>query len=139
LPLLLPSGLKKIEAHREEGHLVALLSSTPSYVAQPLARTLNLDAAGATHFEVKGGQFTGELLGPACFGRGKVHWAERLGNDHGLDVGASWFYTDSYTDMPMLERVKNPVVINPDPRLKKAARDRGWRTEDWIGQAPTNR
>jgi HAD superfamily hydrolase (TIGR01490 family) len=132
LPLLLPAGLKKIDAHRSEGHVVALLSSTPSYVAQPLARTLNLDAAGATHFEVKAGVFTGALMGPACFGHGKIHWAERVGRDHDLDVRASWFYTDSYTDMPMLERVRNPVVVNPDPRLKRAARARGWQTEDWV-------
>ncbi len=135
LPLLLPEGLRKIESHRKEGHMVALLSTSLSYVAQPLARTLNLDAVGSTQFEVKRGQFTGQLVGPACFGAGKVHWAEEMGRHHGVDLDGSWFYTDSYTDMPMLERVGNRVVVNPDPRLKRAARQRGWPTENWQDAA----
>ncbi len=79
-----------------------------------------------------GGQLTGQLRGPACFGPGKIHWAESLGASHEIDVGASWFYTDSFTDLPMLERVTHRVAVNPDPRLKKMARSRGWPVEDWM-------
>ena len=70
-------------------------------------------------------------MGPACFGRGKVHWAEDLGSRRSLDLDKSWFYTDSYTDLPMLERVGNRVIVNPDPRLRRAARRRGWVVESW--------
>ncbi len=136
LPQLLPEGLRTIESHRQRGHMVALLSTSPSYIVQPLARTLKLDAAGGTQFEVKGGQFTGELVGPACFGAGKVHWAEQMGRTHGVDVDGSWFYTDSFTDMPMLQRVANRIVVNPDPRLKREARTRGWQMQDWISGRP---
>ena len=48
-----------------------------------------------------------------------------------LDLSQSWFYTDSYTDMPMLERVGNQVVVNPDPRLRRIAKRRGWPVQDW--------
>jgi HAD superfamily hydrolase (TIGR01490 family) len=135
LPRLLPEGLRRIERHRQEGHLLALLSTTPCYVARPLARTLGLDAVGSTEFEVVKGHLTGALAGPACYGPGKVTWAEALGRQHRLDLGQSWFYTDSYTDLPMLERVGNAVVVNPDPRLKKTARQRGWPVESWADAA----
>jgi len=131
LPRLLPSALRKIERHRDQGHLLAILSSSPTYVTRPIAETLGLDEVLSTQFEVEGGQFTGKLVGPACFGKGKVHWAEKLVASKSVDLSSSWFYTDSYSDLPMLERVGNRVVVNPDPRLKRAARLRGWTVENW--------
>ena len=131
LPRLLPSALRKIERHRDEGHLLAILSSSPTYVTRPIAETLGLDEVLSTQFEVQGGQFTGRLVGPACFGKGKVHWAEDLVARKKIDLSSSWFYTDSYSDLPMLERVGNRVIVNPDPRLRFHARRRGWPVEDW--------
>ncbi|HVR61411.1 MAG TPA: HAD family hydrolase [Polyangia bacterium] len=132
LPLLLPAALRQIEQHRDQGHLLAILSSSPTYVTRPIAETLGLDETISTQLEVADGQFTGKLLGPACFGAGKVHWAEKIGLSRELDLQASWFYTDSYSDLPMLERVGHQVIVNPDPRLRRAARRRGWRVENWI-------
>ena len=131
LPLLLPSALRQIEHHRKEGHLLAILSSSPTYVTRPIAETLGLDEVLSTQFEVEGGQFTGKLIGPACFGAGKVHWAEDLGARKAIDLQSSFFYTDSYSDMPMLERVGHGVVVNPDPRLRRAAKRHGWPVKNW--------
>jgi len=135
LPLLLQSALRKIEKHRAEGHVLAILSSSPIYVTRPIAETLGIEEVLSTQFQVDGGQFTGRLLGPACVGTGKVHWAEDMVARRQLDLGGSWFYTDSFTDMPMLERVGHRVVVNPDPRLRLMARRRGWPVEDWITEA----
>ena len=132
LPRLLPDGLRAVEHHRERGHIPALLSSSPRYIVEPVARALSVEIVGATEFEVERGKLTGQLRGPACYGAGKIHWAEALGRDHQLDVQQSWFYTDSYTDLPMLERVANRVVVNPDPRLKRTAKDRGWPVRNWL-------
>ncbi len=132
LPLLLPAGLRAIEQHRERGHALALLSSSPRYIVEPVAKALSVPSVGATDFEVKSGRLTGALQGPACFGVGKVHWAEQLGRSHKLDIDKSFFYTDSYTDLPMLERVTHKIVVNPDPRLKRTARTRGWPVENWM-------
>ena len=60
-----------------------------------------------------------------------MHWAEDLVARKQIDLSKSWFYTDSYTDMPMLERVGNQVVVNPDPRLRRIAKRRGWPVQDW--------
>jgi HAD superfamily hydrolase (TIGR01490 family) len=131
LKLIVPGARPQIERHRAEGHVLAILSTSPTYVTRPIAETLGIEEVISTQFEVEAGQFTGRLLGPACVGPGKVHWAEALGDRRQLDLAQSWFYTDSYTDLPMLERVGHRVVVNPDPRLKRAARRRGWPIENW--------
>jgi HAD superfamily hydrolase (TIGR01490 family) len=135
LPLLLPAALRKIEQHRKDGHLLAILSTAPSYVAGPIAKILGMDEVVSTRLEVEDGQLTGRVIAPACFGAGKVHWAEALGRARNVDLDRSWFYTDSYSDLPMLERVGHQVVVNPDPRLRRAARQRGWTVESWVKAA----
>jgi len=137
LPLVVPGARGQIEKHRAEGHVLAILSTSPTYVTQPLAEVLGIDEVMSTRFEVDDGHFTGRLIGPACVGPGKVHWAEDLGARRQLDLSQSWFYTASYTDMPMLERVGNRVVVNPDPRLRRMAKRRGWPVQDWRHPIPT--
>jgi HAD superfamily hydrolase (TIGR01490 family) len=132
LPLLLPAALRTIEKHRKDGHVLAILSTAPTYMTRPIARTLGIDEVLSTQLEVDGGLFTGRVISPACFGAGKVHWAEAMGRRRNLDLSASWFYTDSYSDLPMLERVGHQVIVNPDPRLRRAARQRGWTVENWM-------
>jgi len=135
LPLVLPAALRKLEEHRKSGHLLAILSTSPTFVTRPVAERLGIEEVLSTELEVEGGLFTGRLVGPACFGRGKVHWAESAVKRLDLDLAKSWFYTDSYSDMPMLERVGHGIVVNPDPRLRRAARRRGWTVENWMEAA----
>jgi HAD superfamily hydrolase (TIGR01490 family) len=132
LPLLLPTALRTIEKHRTSGHVLAILSMSPTYMTRPIARILGIENVISTQLEVKGGLFTGRVIAPACFGVGKVHWAEVLGRERNVDLDESWFYTDSYSDLPMLERVGHRVIVNPDPRLRRAARQRGWTVENWM-------
>jgi len=135
LPLLLPAALRTIEKHRKQGHLLAILSMSPTYMVRPIARALGIDEVISTQLEVSEGLFTGRVIAPACFGAGKVHWAETMERTHDLDLKKSWFYTDSYSDLPMLERVGHRVIVNPDPRLRRAARQRGWTVENWMEAA----
>ena len=132
LPLLLPTALRTIEKHRTSGHVLAILSMSPTYMTRPIARILGIENVISTQLEVEGGLFTGRVIAPACFGAGKVHWAEALGRERNVDLDESWFYTDSYSDLPMLERVGHRVIVNPDPRLRRAARQRGWTVENWM-------
>ena len=66
-----------------------------------------------------------------CYGPHKVRFAERWAEEHGVDLAHSAFYTDSVSDLPMLQRVGEARVINPDPRLRVLARRHGWRVETW--------
>ena len=121
--------------HRAQGHKLVLLTSSSSFIAEVVLEDLGLDAFCANRFVTEGGCFTGALVEPLCFGAGKVVHAQAEASAHGLALADCWFYTDSITDLPGLEAVGHPVAINPDPRLARAARGRGWPVEDW-GVAP---
>jgi HAD superfamily hydrolase (TIGR01490 family) len=126
-----PKALAAIERHRGEGHVVAILSSSTPYVVEPLAARLGIEHAICTRINVADGLFDGTHKKPACYGAGKVHWAEAFAREHEVDLGQSFFYTDSYSDLPMLERVGMARVVNPDTRLKRHAKRVGWTVDEW--------
>lgn len=126
-----PEGQARVGRHQAEGHVVALLSSGTRFSVEPLAEHLQVAHVLCTRLEEQDGALTGRHLPPACAGAGKVVHAERFAAAHGIDLSRSYFYTDSYSDLPMLERVGQPQVISPDPRLFRHARARGWPIERW--------
>lgn len=121
-----PELVRRIEEHKAKGHLVAILSSTTNYLAGPLAEDLGIEHLLVSHLIVKDGRFTGDAERPLCYGVGKIHWARRFAAAHDVDLAASYFYTDSASDLPMLEIVGHPQVVNPDLVLRREARRRGW-------------
>lgn len=133
LPFVAPDGRKTVAWHRSQGHVPVLLTSATQYVAEPLARELGIDHVLCTRLLVdpSSGVFTGHAERPMCYGEGKVVYAERFAEQHGCDLQQSYFYTDSYSDLPMLQRVGNPQVINPDTRLRRHARKSGWPIARW--------
>lgn len=126
------AGRRAVRRHQEAGELVAIVTGATPYVARPLGRLLGIEHVVASELEVDAeGVFTGRAEDPLCFGPGKVVRAERLAAAQGFDLAQAVFYTDSLTDLPLLERVGEPVAVNPDPRLRRVARRRGWRIERW--------
>jgi len=131
-----PGGLKALSEHKQQGDLTALLSSTSVYLAEAVSRELGLDAAFCNRFEVDGaGAHTGRSQGTLCFGSGKLEYAAAFAQSRGVTLERCVFYTDSFSDLPVLERVGRPVVVNPDGRLKREALRRKWEVVDW-GQPP---
>jgi HAD superfamily hydrolase (TIGR01490 family) len=126
-----PGAFHAIEGHRAEAHRLVLLTSSSWYASERAIHHFGLDAGIATRFEVAGGLFTGGIHRPVCYGAGKVALAEDYARAHGIDIEKSYFYTDSITDRPMLERVGNPRVVHPDPRLRLLAKRKGWPVLDW--------
>ena len=126
-----PLAREALEQHRDEGDSIVLLTSATPYVAEPLAAELAIPHVLCTRLAVENGRFSGSLLPPPCYGVGKVHHAERFAEAHGIDLAQSSFYTDSYSDLPMLQRVGRPVAVNPDRRLSRYARRQGWPIRSW--------
>jgi HAD superfamily hydrolase (TIGR01490 family) len=126
-----PGALVALEHHRQANHVVVLATGSTQYAARPVARGVGIDHVLASRLEVAGGTFTGK---PAalCFGQHKVVLAEAWAAEHGIDLAQSYFYSDSYNDLPMLERVGRAVAINPDARLRRHARKRGWPIIEWA-------
>jgi HAD superfamily hydrolase (TIGR01490 family) len=130
-PFVAPGGLDALASHRAQGHALVLLTSSSPYESRVACEHLGIDDFLCTRYEVANGVFTGRLVRPACFGEGKVSAAEAFAAGRGIDLDRSFFYTDSITDRPMLERVGFPCVVNPDPRLRRLARAKGWPIRDW--------
>jgi HAD superfamily hydrolase (TIGR01490 family) len=125
-PFLLPAMRHAVGLHRDAGHVPVLLTSITKYLAEPIAQDLGFEHLLVSELVVRDGLFTGEVTRPICYGTGKVHWAKQFCSTHGVDLDRSYFYTDSITDLPVLELVGRPRVVNPDPRLAREARRRGW-------------
>ncbi|MCC6811971.1 MAG: HAD-IB family hydrolase [Deltaproteobacteria bacterium] len=132
LPKVTEAAKREIAARRSEGFVCAILTGSTAYSADPLGLALGIEHIIGSELEVRGGSFTGELVDPLCFGHGKVTRAEAWASRHGIDLSQSVFYSDSISDLPMLERVKEPIAVNPDPRLRVLAKWRGWRRLYWT-------
>jgi HAD superfamily hydrolase (TIGR01490 family) len=131
LPHIAARARAEVARRRREGYECVVLTSSTPYAAEPLAEQLAIEHVLASRLTVEDGQFTGAYVAPLCYGPGKVVLAEAWARTHGVALTDSAFYTDSISDLPMLERVGEPVAVNPDPRLWWAARRRGWRIEHW--------
>jgi HAD superfamily hydrolase (TIGR01490 family) len=132
LPCVTQRARDTVERHRARGDVLAILSSSSPYVTEPVARHLDIAHVLCTRLEVSSdGRFVGRHLRPACYGEGKVHWAARFAVERGVSLDDCAFYTDSYSDLPMLERVGHKVVVNPDARLRRHAKRLGWAVEEW--------
>ncbi len=131
-PHITDGGRLAVRRHRAAGDLCAIVTGASPYASRPLARRLGIEHVVSTVFEMDGERrFTGRPEQPLCLGEGKVQRAERLACEHGFRLADAVFYTDSISDLPLMERVAEPVAINPDPRLRRLAERRGWRIERW--------
>ena len=128
-PMIRPKGRELVQRHRGEGHVCAIVTSTNSFITAPIASRLGFDHLLATDLEVKDGEFTGRPYGTPCFREGKVtrvlEWLEARSTSL-ASFSASWFYSDSRNDLPLLERVTRPVAVDPDEVLRSEALGRGW-------------
>jgi HAD superfamily hydrolase (TIGR01490 family) len=129
LPRVYPQMLDEVYAHQDAGRATFIVSAAGNGVVEPLAAVLGMDGGIGTRYEVgEGGTFTGRFDGPFVYGPGKVEAMEAFAAEHGIDLAASYAYSDSISDLPMLRTVGHPVVVNPDPPLAEIAREEGWQT-----------
>lgn len=123
---------RTVDRHRRQGDLLAIVTASTEYAARPLARELDIEHVVSTEVEVDpSGRLTGRAILPLCYGAGKISRTERFLAAHGIAFERTTFYSDSITDLPLLEHVGSPVVVCPDQRLRLVARRRGWPVEWW--------
>ena len=130
LPKLLdkirPEARRLLDLHRHAGRATYIVSASPVEIVEPLATTLGMTAGIGTRGSIVDGVYTGELDGPFCYGVGKVEAIGRLARWDGLDLAQCYAYSDSASDLPMLEAVGHPVAVNPDTALERHAVANGW-------------
>lgn len=129
LPMVAPRARDLVARHLGAGDLCAIVTATNSFVTAPIARAFGVPHLVATEPETAAGRFTGRVAGTPCFREGKIRrvdeWLSALGRRLG-DFEASAFYSDSHNDLPLLERVRQPVAVDPDAQLAAEAARRGW-------------
>jgi HAD superfamily hydrolase (TIGR01490 family) len=130
-PYISRDARAELERCRREGQVLAILSASTPYLTEPLAEELGTEHVLCNRLSVADGCFTGSWEPPLCYGIGKVERARTWAAQHGVDLARSTFYTDSISDLPMLEAVGTPRVVNPDPRLWLTAARRRYPVASW--------
>lgn len=131
LPKIFPQALERIERHKADGHEIVLLSASLDVYLEFLAQMLGADVLICTKLLRQDGFLTGDLHGANCKGPEKLrrllaHYGEKT-----IDWRRSYAYSDSSTDLPVLERVGTAVAVNPDRKLARMTIDRGWQIQYW--------
>ena len=127
-PLMLPAARRLIQDQKSS--LTAIITATNRFLVEPIAADFGVEHVMATEPEIVNGRFTGDLVGAPCMREGKIEHLERWLAARGQamkDFAQTWFYSDSINDLPLLERVTHPVVVDAGPKLIQIARERGWR------------
>ena len=125
-PLIFAEALDLMELHRQAGDRIYIVSAAPEEIVMPLAEMLGVDGALASRGEVdEQDRYTGTMAF-YCYGPNKALAISELAQRSGIDLNRASAYSDSATDVPMLEAVGHPVAVNPDRELARIATERGW-------------
>lgn len=121
-----PNTIRLLAKHKEAGDDIVIISATGIHLVEPIANYLGVENALGVNIEIIDGHITGKLVGVPTFREGKVIHAEQWAKDHGYKLDETYFYSDSHNDLPLLEKVRYPIVVGPDPILEKIAKERDW-------------
>ncbi len=126
-PIVLEPAQALVASHRRRGDTCLIITATNRFVTEPIAGLFGIEHLLATVPEQRDGRFTGGFQGRPTFREGKIAALEDWAAKQGVDPWDAWFYSDSHNDLPLLERVREPVAVDPDPPLRARAEERGWR------------
>jgi HAD superfamily hydrolase (TIGR01490 family) len=126
LPRLYTQMLAVAHAHQDAGRRVYICTAASQEMADMLAHVLSFDGAVGARSEIIDGRYTGLPAGPFTYREGKAQAMRELAQAEGIDLAASYAYSDSESDLPMLRAVGHPVVVNPDGALARVATEEGW-------------
>jgi len=126
VPILLPKAHDLLNRHRDQGDTLVIITATNRFITAPIASLYGIDHLLATEPELRSGRYTGGITGIPCFQDGKVQQLSGWLQAHRQTLEDSWFYSDSHNDLPLLNKVINPVAVDPDEILEQHASEHGW-------------
>ena len=134
-PLVFREAADLIADHKLRGHDVVVISASGEEVVTPIAEALGASHSTASRMRIVDGRYAGELEF-YCFGEEKVTAMKELAERYGYDLARSYAYSDSSTDIPMLQAVGYPRAVNPDRALRRVAAERGWPVLTFVKPVP---
>lgn len=130
-----PEAQALLDMHEEAGRDVYIISASPIEIVGELARALEIAGGMGTESEIVDGRYTGRLAAPFCYGEGKAEHIRKLAAEKGYDLAHCYSYSDSASDLPMMQIVGHPVAVNPDRAMEAVAHRRGWPVVEFNRQA----
>jgi len=128
-PIILPKARALIASHQSRGHVTAIVTAANRFLTAPIAQMVGVEHLLASDPEIADGEYTGKIAGIPCFHEGKIQkldaWLASRGEALS-DFPESWFYGDSQSDVPLMEKVTNPMAVGEDEALGRIARERNW-------------
>lgn len=125
-PIVTQPGKEIINHALQNGKTVVIATATNDFVTRPIADLFNVQTLIATEFEIKDQQFTGKVIDVPCFREGKLNKVKKWVDDNNFDLSKASFYSDSFNDLPLLEKVKTPVIVDGDDKLVEIGKNRDW-------------
>ena len=129
-PMINIYALKIIHDHQDDGCKILIASATNELIVKPIAKRLEVADYLGTNVEFVDNKCTGKYLPPSALGEGKLKLVTDWAKIKGFNLELATFYSDSINDLPLLEKVNNPIAVNPDPKLEKISIKRGWEILD---------
>jgi len=126
-PIMTQTGRDMIKQHRAAGDRPVIITATNRFVTGPIAKAFGIDDLISTEPEIVNGLYTGKVAGTPCFQHGKIERLKQWMSDTNTNLKNSWFYSDSFNDLALLEQVANPVAVDADEQLTNIAQQRGWK------------
>ena len=126
-PMMQPKAQALLQSHRAQGDYLLIITATNGFVTRPIAKRLGVDDILATDPEIVDDRYTGNSIGVPCFQGGKVIRLEEWMKERSFTLDDAFFYSDSINDLPLLEQVAYPVVVDGDEKLSTIALERGWK------------
>ena len=131
-PNIFSEAVSEIQEHKRQGTTVVLVTGTLDFIVQPIADYFNVDVVLAPELQEQDGLFTGELTTAPLIAAEKAMAIRNFADQHEISLEESYAYGDSRSDLPMLECVGNPVVVNPGKALRDKALKSGWEMHEWL-------
>lgn len=125
-PRLYSDGMKSIREHQKRGDHVVFLTAAPYMLIHWFQDHVGVEEAHCMGPELNNGILSDQLISPLCHAEGKIYYAEQSSKKHNIPLSDCYFYSDHMSDLPLLEKVGHPCVVNPNRKLKRLAKERGW-------------
>lgn len=129
---IFPEAISQIEEHREQGDQIVLLTGSLDFIVQPIAEFFGADAVLAPELVELGGRFMGELTTEPLIGEQKAIAMKKFSEQANIPLDICYAYSDSQSDLPMLNAVGNPIAVNPSKGLRKHALEANWEIHEWM-------
>lgn len=126
-PILLNAAKELVEKHRAQGDTLLVITATNRFITAPIVEMYGIENLIATTPELIDGRYTGEIIGVPCFQDGKVTLLEQWLKQTDESLQGSYFYSDSFNDLPLLKLVDNPIAVDPDDKLHQFAETQDWK------------